>query len=370
MNGKPLLLLERNLGEGSPVFSLGECPTQTPVVPLLTNPTSCGAPRTATLGVDSWEEPGNFSGERTKSAPLPKLQGCEKLDFSPTLTVTPDKPDASTSSGLAVNVKVPQETALNPVGLTEADVRNTSVMLPPGVALNPAGANGLEACSSDPGALAADQLGSPGNGIGFKGFEEPPLEPGVSLPTFTPSLPGSIAAVNGISAGSLVPGEDVLQPGLNFCSNASKIGTVRIKTPLLEHELTGTIYLAAQEANPFGSLMAIYFIAEEPVAGVTIKLPGEVSLCKAAGEVIAGQTCQALGQVVTTLLNTPQLPFEEFEAHFFGGEKAPLTTPAHCGTYTTTTSFVSWSGEQNTPPHRLRSNTAQMVVRVLVRACH
>jgi hypothetical protein len=65
----------------------------------------------------------------------------------------------------------------------------------------------------------------------------------------------------------------------------------------------------------------------------------------AAGEPIPGVSCQAVGQVVTTLENTPQLPFEEFEAHFYGGEKAPLTTPARCGTYTTNTSFVSWSGE-------------------------
>jgi hypothetical protein len=323
----------------------GGCATSTPEVPLLTNPTSCGAPRTATLSVDDWEGQGS-----SKTASLPELSGCEKLDFSPTLTVTPDKPDASTSSGLTVNVKVPQETTKNPVGLAEADLRNTTVMLPPGVALNPAGANGLEACSSDPGALASNQLGSSGDGIGFKGFEVPPLEPGVSLPTFTSLLPGSVAAGEAVSTGSLASGENVLQPGLNFCSNASKIGTVRIKTPLLEKELTGSIYLAAQEANPFGSLMAVYFIAEEPVAGVMVKLPGEVSLCKAAGEVIAGQTCQALGQVVTTLLNTPQLPFEEFEAHFYGGEKAPLTTPARCGTYTTQTSFVPWSGESAKDP--------------------
>jgi hypothetical protein len=328
--------------ERYPVGITGEeCPTGAPALPLLTNPTSCGVPRAATLSVDSWEEPGVYYA---KSAQLPEIEGCGKLDFSPTLTVTPDKPDASTSSGLTVNVKVPQETALNPVGLTEADVRNTTVMLPPGVALNPAGANGLEACSSNPGALASDQLGSPGDGIGFKGFENPPLESGVSLPIFSPALPGSIAAEDSVSAGSIDADEDVLQPGLNFCANASKIGTVRIKTPLLEHELTGAIYLAAQEANPFGSLMAIYFIAEDPVAGVLVKLPGEVSLCKGAGEVIAGQRCQALGQIVTTLLNTPQLPFEEFEAHFFGGEKAPLTTPAACGTYTTEASFASWTG--------------------------
>jgi len=167
----------------------------------------------------------------------------------------------------------------------------------------------------------------------------------VSLPLFSSALPGSIASNNEVSTGALNPGENLLQPGVNFCANASKIATVRIKTPLLEHEVTGTAYLAAQEANPFGSLMAMYVIAEDPVSGALVKLPGEITLCKGAGEVIAGETCQALGQIVTTLLNTPQFPFEEFEAHFFGGEKAPLTTPAHCGTYTTQTSFVSWSGE-------------------------
>jgi hypothetical protein len=333
--------------------SLGSCASSASPQPLLTNPTSCGTPRTATLSLDDWQEPGNFAtGEHvsSKSASLPELSGCEKLDFSPTLTVKPDLPNASTSSGLTVDVHVPQETTQNPVGLAEADVRNTTVMLPPGVALNPAGANGLEACSANPGALGAGELGSSGDGIGFERFEEPRLEPGVSLPIFTASLPGSIAAKNAASVGLLNTSEDVLQPGVNFCSNASEIGTVRIKTPLLPEELTGTVYLAAQEANPFGSLMAIYVIAEDPAAGVLVKLPGEVSLCKGAGEVIAGETCQALGQVVTTLLNTPQLPFEEFEAHFFGGEKAPLTTPAYCGTYTTQTSFAPWTGQPAADP--------------------
>ena len=345
--------LTPGLGGGTPIvkptrksLETGGCATQTPLVPLLTNPTSCGIPRTATLSVDDWEEPGIY---HSKSTTMPEIAGCEKLDFSPTLTVEPDLPDASTSSGLTVNVKVPQEATQNPAGLAEADVRDTTVMLPPGVALNPSGANGLEACSANPSALAADQLGSPGDGIGFKTFAELPSEPGVSLPIFSSALPGSIAANDAVSTGALASSEDVIQPGLNFCANASKIGTVRIKTPLLEHELTGTIYLAAQEANPFGSLMAVYFVVEDPVSGVLVKLPGEVSLCKGAGEVIAGQVCKALGQVVTTLLNTPPLPFEEFEAHFFGGEKAPLKTPAHCGSYETGASFVSWGGETKSP---------------------
>jgi hypothetical protein len=341
-------------------YSEGTCESQGGLVPLLTNPTSCGVSRSASLSVDDWKEPGNFvgaEGTRTRSVALPPLDGCNKLGFSPSLAVTPDKPNASTSSGLAVDVKVPQDAALNPAGSTEADVRNTTVVLPPGVALNPSSANGLEACSATPAALGPAQLGSAGDQIGFKGFEVPPLEPGVSLPTFTPALPGSILANDDVDTGAFAPGENVFQAGVNFCGNASKVGTVRIKTPLLEEELTGAVYLAAQEANPFSSLMALYFIAEAPARGVLVKLPAEVTLCKsvgedplkASGEPIPGVTCEAVGQVVTTLENTPDVPFEEFEAHFFGGEQAPLTTPAHCGTYTTNTSFESWSGEVKHP---------------------
>jgi len=322
----------RGKGSGLPETNGGTCRSEH-ALPLLTNPTSCGVSRTATVRVDSWEEP-TVTHEETAS--LPALTGCENLGFLPTLTVTPDQPDASMSSGLAVNVKLPQSSTESPGGLSEADVRNTTVVLPPGVALNPSAANGLEACSN---AL-----------IGFEGIREYDTLPGIPMPAFFPRVPGGSTA--------LLASENALfDAGVNFCPNASKIGTVRIKTPLLEHELTGAVYLAAQEANPFGSVMAIYFVAEDPVSGATVKLPGEVTLCKSVGEdplnakdePIPGVTCQAVGQVVTTLLNTPQLPFDEFEAHFFGGEKGPLTTPAHCGTYTTQTSFVSWSGKTSDP---------------------
>src|ERR1039457_3448539 len=52
--------------------------------PLLTNPTSCGVPRTATFSTDSWEDPGKYV---SLSSPMPEIEGCEKLDFSPSIKV-------------------------------------------------------------------------------------------------------------------------------------------------------------------------------------------------------------------------------------------------------------------------------------------
>ena len=285
---------------------------------FLTLPTGCHGPLRSTISVESYQQPGVLVSKEEvtrNSAGVPvSLTGCSKLVFPPTISVQPDTTDASTSSGLTVGVHVPQTAAQNPDGLAESSLRDTTVALPAGVAINPSGGDGLEACSEG---LA-----------GFQGLSDfnPEDEPGVQTATFNPD------ALEG------------LLPGVSFCPDGSKIGTVKVRTPLLEHELEGSVYLASQEANPFGSLVAMYLMVEDPVSGSTVKLTGEVRLCAAAGEVIEGVSCRGLGQIITTFKNTPDLPFEELQLHFFGGERAPLSTPSRCGTYTTTAVFTPWDG--------------------------
>jgi DNA-binding beta-propeller fold protein YncE len=293
---------------------------------FLTLPTGCHGPLRSSIEVESYQEPGKLvkREEVTRNAagtPV-SLTGCSKLLFPPTVSVSPDTSNASSSSGLTVGVHVPQAAAENPDGLAESGLRNTTVALPAGVAINPSGGDGLEGCSEG---LAGFEVG---RGVGGSGFEEfnPEFEPGVKIPLFTPT-----------------PIES-LQPGVSLCPDGSKIGTVKIRTPLLEHELEGVVYLASQDANPFESLVAMYLMVEDPVSGSTVKLTGEVRLCAAAGEVIEGVSCQGLGEIITTFKNTPDIPFEELQLHFFGGERAPLATPSRCGTYTTTAIFSPWDG--------------------------
>jgi hypothetical protein len=302
------------LDEATKLTSLehGACepPEQVEPPPFLQMPTSCTGPLVTSVESDSWNEPSPEGQQRSlPGSAMPALDGCNRAPFDPSLVVTPDATEGSTPTGLNVDVHNPQEGSLNPNGLVEPDVKDIKVTLPEGVAINPAGADGLQACSE---AL-----------VGFTGFNE--LEAGLRTAAFTDKLPGS----NGSG--------ETFEQGVDFCSDASKIGTVKITTPLLPNSLNGSVYLATQDTNPFGSLVAMYVVAEDPVSGVLVKLAGEVSLTSS-------------GQIVATFANNPQLPFEDAELHFFGGERAPLATPARCGAYTTSASFVPWTGNAAAAP--------------------
>jgi hypothetical protein len=275
--------LEKNYekSEETPIY---ECPSTVPPKPFLSLPTSCEGPLTFTAAIDSWSEPGHF---RDASATTPALTGCEKLDFSPEVVTSPEPSQAASPSGLSVEIKVPQ-TYDNSLGLAEANLKDTTVTLPAGVTVNPAAGDGLAACSEE-------QLG--------------------------------------LHAETEVT-----------CPDASKIGAVEIKTPLLANPLKGSVFLAQQGnlpgngSNPFGSLLAIYLVVRDPQSGVVVKLAGEV------------KPDPATGQLVTTFLNNPQVPFDSLRLSFFGGPRGALLNPPACGTYTTDTEMTPWSGGASASP--------------------
>ncbi len=268
--------------------------------PFLTLPTSCKRPLHTSIETDSWSAPGAFQDFTGAFEPAAPLEGCNRLQFAPEIKVAPDGQEAAKPTGLTVDVHVPQEVNENAQGLASSNVKTITVAFPAGVVLNPAAADGLQACSEA-------QVGLLG-GLG---------EEGEFL--FTPTLPEA------------------------FCPDASKIGTVKISSPLLPkgQPVEGALYLANPAPNgegaqnPFNSLLGMYIIARDPVSGVLVKLPGKASLDPSTG------------QITSTFDNNPQLAFEDAEIHLFGGERAPLASPSHCGTYTTNATFTPWSG---TPP--------------------
>jgi hypothetical protein len=249
--------------------------------PFISLPTSCTGPLKTSLSVDSWAAAGSFT-EPVEPSFEPSLDGCNRLPFESSIKVAPDNQAGSSPSGLTVGIHVPQDAILSPSGLSEANVKDTTVSLPAGVALNPAAGDGLEACSEEQVALSKDVGAS--------------------------------------------------------CPEASKVGTVEIKTPLLPNALTGAVYLAAQDQNPFGSLVALYIVAEDPVSGTLVKVAGEV------------KPDPVTGQLVSTFKDTPQLPFEDLTLHFFGGSRAPLATASACGSYTTQAVIAPWSGNSPVEP--------------------
>lgn len=264
--------------------------------PLLSMPTSCTGPLAAPVEFDSWQDEGAFATQQL-FAPMPAMDGCNRLPFEPSIAVASDLPDASSPSGLTVGIHLPQELVVEGEAIAESTVKDTTVELPQGVTVNPGGGDGLEACSEA-------QAGYLGNESSSEDVTA----------AFSASLP---------------------QP---FCPEGAKIGTVKITTPLLPNPLTGAVYLASPapdgEAgqNPFRTLLAMYIVAEDPVSGTLVKLPGKVELN------------QSTGQLVSTFEDTPQLPFEDLTLHFFGDGRAPLATPGLCGSYTTRAVFTPWSG--------------------------
>jgi hypothetical protein len=257
-----------------------------------TNPSECdGAPLLTSIYMDSWQNPGDFEadGEPDLSSPnwvsssveAPPVAGCDLLKLEPTITVNPETSQADSPTGFAVDLKIPQAEGVEPGGtetLATPPLKRLTVTLPEGLTIDPSAANGLEGCS-----LAEVGMSSSG-------------EPDGAPPR---------------------------------CPNASKIGTVELASALREGMLHGSIYLAAQNENPFHSLLALYVVSEDD--GVIIKLAGEL------------QADPLTGRLTVTLDDQPQLSVSELKLAFFGGAEAVLATPQSCGSFESTAELEPWS---------------------------
>jgi hypothetical protein len=268
------------------------CGIQNPLSPFLSLPTSCTGPLRTTVRADSDQEPGVFYSRTVRSVSSDGveagLEGCDAPAFRPVVTVEPETSASDSATGLDVGIHVPQSEA--PEGLASANLKDAVVTLPPGLVINPSAADGLGAC----------QLEGP---------------EGINLPVSTDPAVAEPAAAG--------------EPAK--CPASSKVGTVEVKTPLLDHPIAGTAYLAKQGENPFGSLVALYVALEDPITGIVIKLPGKVEPDPGSGRLRA------------TFQNNPQLPFEDLSFDFYGGPRATLTTPSTCGRYTTTAALTPWT---------------------------
>jgi hypothetical protein len=278
----------------------GNCPVDGQPRPFWRLPTSCEAPMTSTMDFETWARPPAFA-QTSETEPAPVE--CDKPPFDPTIEAKPTTNVADAPSGLHFDLHIPQAENEDPEGLGEADLKDTRVVLPQGMRINPASADGQGACS-----LAE---------IGYQGMSE-------GAPSFTADPPD--------------------------CPEASKVGAVEIDAPAVDHPLPGAVYLARQGENPFNSLLAIYITANDPQTGVVVKLAGEVKLDPNTG------------QITTIVSHSPQVPFEDFKLDFFEGARAPLRTPSTCGTYQTTTSMTPWSspafGADAVPTDSFETTTA------------
>jgi hypothetical protein len=256
-----------------------------PVQPFLTLPTSCAAPPVITVLADSKLAPGIYAEESALALdggghPAP-LAGCEGVPFDPGISATPTTKLSENPSGLDFELKLPDQGLLSPGGTSETQPRVTEVTLPKGVTVNPSLAEGMGVCT--PSQYAAEKIDTaPGAG----------------------------------------------------CPEASKLGSVIARSPLLDEAIEGSLYLAAPYENPFNTLTALYMIARAPQRGVMVKQAGRVDLDPSTG------------QIKTTFSDLPPIPYTSFKLHFREGGRAPLVTPQACGTYETVSKLTPFSSSE------------------------
>jgi hypothetical protein len=287
------------------------CPGKSTGVALLTVPADCpGTPPQYEVQADSWEK--RFPAfekvfAKYESADLAgnpvHTTGCGELDFEPTIEAAPTTNLTDSPSGLDFELHQPQDMKLT--SRSSAPLRDAAVRFPAGLAVNPAQAAGLGACSEA-------QIG----------FEEETEEGRLDFSKQPQSCPDA-AKIGTLEATS---------PALVARDEAHKVEEKEGKQVL--EVLHGSVYLAKPFANPFGSLVALYLVVEDPKTGIVAKLAGE------------GELDPQTGQITTYFEESPEIPIEDIRVHVFGGDRGALITPPVCATHTTETDLTPWSSPE------------------------
>jgi hypothetical protein len=265
-------------------YKQGTCsignPKLFPPLAYLTLPTSC-APVPTVVSATSWQNPSPVNASFTAT-----LKGCEPRFQATQASVKPLTERASSPSGLDFNLDLNQE------NLTK---------------------NVTEAGRLISGVLAASQV----------------KKAVVALPEGM-SVNPSVAAGLGTCTPAQYEAETVSSPVGAGCPNASKIGEVTVLSPLSKAPVQGGLYLAQPYVNPSGSLIALYLVAKDPERDLLVKLAGKVDANPSSG------------QLVATFDLLPQLPYSHLNVHFRESQRAPLATPAACGSYSAMTDLSPW----------------------------
>jgi hypothetical protein len=268
-------------------------------IPFLRLPVSCVTPLDFGFQAEPWNVP---AGAVVEEAAVDNgtMSGCNQVPFDPAVGVQPGSRSAGGASGLDFQLSMPTAALLNPEAkAAEGQAKKVQLTLPEGMTVNPSQGEGLAACS-----------------------------------------PADYARETATSA-----------PGAG-CPDASKIGAIRVSTPLIEEEVKGALYVAKPYDNPFDSLLAVYMVAKAPERGILVKQAGKVELDPDSG------------QIRTTFDDLPQVPFETFEVNLFEGDRAPLVMPSQCGSYPIETTFFPWhaSDPDNPQPNEIVTETSFFTV--------
>ncbi len=249
---------------GNPLDTEVRCETDQPVKPFLTVPSQCDVDHKMRLHeYDSWQNVGVFGPDIEYSMPG-HTTDCETPSFNPSVEAIPTGKEANTPTGFDVHIKLVQND--NPNALNTPSMKSAVVTLPEGMSFSPSFADGLQSC--------------------------------------TPAQIGLFT-------------NDRVK-----CPPASRIGEVRLSTPVLPKDAVGSMYLAKQNDNPFNTTFALYMEVEDTEErGALIKIPGRIDVDPVTG------------QITTSFDDLPQFPVNDFTLKFRSGPRAPLVSPPACGSH-------------------------------------